>query len=152
MTAVTGIRKLPPYDQSIAWILLSAKEAIVAPMRPKLREFNITEPQWRVMRVLNERGTTDATSLSGVGLLHAPSVTRILRDLEKRKLLMRKPDRHDGRRVLVSLTPAGRDIVAIVSREVLRVLREYAKRFGEDRLKRAVDELVALSAAIKGVE
>jgi homoprotocatechuate degradation regulator HpaR len=152
MTAVTGLRKLPPYDQSIAWILLSAKEAIVAPMRPKLREFKITEPQWRVMRVLNERGAADATSLSGVGLLHAPSVTRILRDLEKRKLLVRKPDKHDGRRALVSLTPAGRDIVAIVSREVLRVLREYAERFGEQRLKRTVDELVALSAAIKGVK
>ncbi len=152
MRGVTKLRKLPPYEQSIAWILLNAKEAVIAPMRPKLREFDITEPQWRVMRVLNERGAADATSLSGVSLLHAPSVTRILKDLEKRKLVVRKPDLHDGRRALVSLTPAGRHVVTIISREVLRVMRAYSERFGAERLKRTVDELLALSAAIKGVE
>ena len=71
------IRELPPFEQSIAWVVLSAKESVIAPMRAKLREHDITEPQWRVMRVINDRGSTDATSLSEVGLLHAPSVPRI---------------------------------------------------------------------------
>src|SRR5215208_1751600 len=76
---MTGSRKLPPFEQSLAAIMLSAKESVIAPMRPILREHNTTEPQWRVMRVLNDRGATDASCLSDVGLLHAPSVTRILK-------------------------------------------------------------------------
>jgi len=149
---MSGVRKLPPYEQSLAAIMLSAKESVLAPMRPKLREYNITEPQWRVMRVLNDRGASDATSLAGVGLLHAPSVTRILKDLEERKFVVREMDVNDGRRTLVALTPEGREIVKIISRDVLRVMREYSERFGSQRLERLVDELRALSAAIKGVE
>ena len=149
---MTGTRKMPPFEQSIAAIMLSAQEAVIAPMRPKLREHNITEPQWRVMRVLQDRGSTDATRLSDVGLLHAPSVTRILKDLEERKFVVREPDRHDLRRSLVALTPQGREIVQTISRDVLRIMREYSNRFGAQRLERLLDELRALSAAIKGVE
>ena len=149
---MSGLRKLPPFEQSLAAIMLSAKESVIAPMRPKLREHDITEPQWRVMRVLNDRGATDATSLSDVSLLHAPSVTRILKDLEERKYVVREPDANDGRRTLVALTPDGREVVKLVSRDVLRVMREYSERFGQQRLDRLINELRALSAAIKGVE
>jgi len=146
------IRKIPPFEQSIAAVMLNAKEAVLAPMRPKLREYNITEPQWRVMRVINDRGTTDATGLAEVGLLHAPSVTRILKDLEERKLIVREPDANDRRRALVALTPEGREIVKTISRMVVRIMRDYSERFGEQRLERLINELRALSAAIKGVE
>ena len=149
---MSGFRKMPPFERSIAATMLTAKESVVAPMRPKLREFNITEPQWRVIRVLNDRGATDATCLSDVALLHAPSVTRILKDLEERKLIVREPDANDGRRAVVALTPAGRDIVKAISRDVLRLTREYSERFGEQRLEKLINELRALSAAIKGVE
>ena len=149
---MSGLRKLPPFEQSLAAIVLGAKESVIAPMRPKLREHSITEPQWRVMRVLNDRGATDATCLSDVGLLHAPSVTRILKDLEERRLVTRAPDANDGRRTLVVLTPAGRAIVKVIARDVLRVMREYSGRFGAERLERLANELRALSAAIKGVE
>jgi homoprotocatechuate degradation regulator HpaR len=149
---MTAPRKLPPFEQSLAAIILSAKEAVIAPMRPKLREHDITEPQWRVMRVLNDRGATDATCLSDVGLLHGPSVTRILKDLEERKLVERESDPNDRRRMLVALTPQGREVVKVISRDVLRVMKAYSERFGEQRLERLVNELQALSAAIKGVE
>jgi homoprotocatechuate degradation regulator HpaR len=132
--------------------LLVAKEAVLAPMRPKLREYDITEPQWRVLRVINDRGAADATGLAEVGLLHAPSVTRILKELVGRDLIVRKPDAHDGRRILVELTPKGRVVVKDIAREVLRVMREYSQRFGDQRLARLADELRALSAAIKSVE
>jgi len=149
---MSGPGDLPPFEESLAAIVLSAKESVIAPMRPKLRELDITEPQWRVMRVLQDRGATDATCLSDVGLLHGPSVTRILKDLEERRLVVREPDPNDGRRTLVALTPDGRELVKIISRDVLRVMREYSERFGNDRLERLTNELRALSAAIKGVE
>lgn len=149
---MSRIRKLPPFEQSLAAILLSAKESVFAPMRPKLREYSITEPQWRVLRVINDRGATDATGLAEVGLLHAPSVTRILKELEERKLIEREPDANDRRRTLVALSPEGREVVKVISRHVMHVMREYSERFGAERLERLANDLRALSAAIKGVE
>jgi len=146
------IRKLPPFEQSLAAVALGTKESVIAPMRSKLREYNITEPQWRVMRVINDRGSTDATGLAEVGLLHAPSVTRILKELEERGLVVRESDANDRRRTLVALTPTGREVVKAVSRHVLRVMREYSERFGAERLEQLVNEMRALSAAIKGVK
>lgn len=149
---VKQTRKLPPFEQTIGATLLIAKEAVIAPMRSTLREHDITEPQWRVLRVINDRGSADATALAEVGLLHAPSVTRILKDLERRKLIMRQLDANDRRRSFVALTAEGRDVVREISREVLRVMREHSARFGEQRLKRLADELRALSAAIADIE
>jgi len=145
-------RKLPPFEQTLGATLLAAKEAVIAPMRSKLRENDITEPQWRVLRVINDRGAADATALAHVGLLHAPSVTRILKDLEMRNLISRQADANDRRRSFVALTPEGREVVKDVSREVLRVMREHSDRFGDQRLKRLADELRALSAAIADIE
>ena len=146
------IRKLPRFEQTISAVLIGAKEAVLAPMRPKLREYNITEPQWRVLRVINDRGATDASGLAEVGLLHAPSVTRILKELEARGLLVRETDPEDRRRTLAALTPEGRELFKIISRDVLRVMGEYADRFGQDRMDRLLTELRALTAAIKGVK
>jgi hypothetical protein len=52
----------------------------------------------------------------------------------------------------VALTAEGRDVVKVISRDVLRVMREYSDRFGAERLERLTNELRALSAAIKDVE
>jgi homoprotocatechuate degradation regulator HpaR len=148
---MSGMRKIPRFEESLGAIVLTAKEAVLDPMRPKLAEHDITEPQWRVLRVLNDRGATDATRLSEICILHPPSITRILKELEERKLVVREPDAHDLRRTLAALTPEGRDLVKIVSREVLRLWQAYSERFGSQRLEKLLDELLALSAAIKGV-
>jgi homoprotocatechuate degradation regulator HpaR len=151
-TIMSGLRKLPPFEQSLGATILMAREAVLAPLRPVLREHNITEPQWRVMRVINERGAADATGLAEVGLLHAPSVTRILKELEERGLVVREPDSNDRRRMLIALSEEGRELVKSTARPMVRILREYSDRFGAERLERLANELRALSAVIKGVE
>jgi homoprotocatechuate degradation regulator HpaR len=149
---MSKIRKLPSFEQSLGATLLMARESVMAPLRPVLRDHNVTEPQWRVLRVINDRGSTDATDLAEVGLLHAPSVTRILKELEDRGLIGRESDPNDRRRLLIALSPAGREVIRSISKPMLRILREYSIRFGADRLQRLENELRALSAVIKGLE
>jgi homoprotocatechuate degradation regulator HpaR len=149
---MSGIRKLPPFEQTLGASLMQAREAVLAPLRPILREHNVTEPQWRVLRVINERVSTDATGLAEAALLHAPSVTRILKELEERGLIIRELDAEDRRRMIIAPTPAGRELIRSTGRPMVRVLRQYADRFGADRLDRLTTELQALSAVIKGVE
>jgi homoprotocatechuate degradation regulator HpaR len=145
----SGSRSLPPFEQTISAVLIEAKEAVIAPLRLILRDYGITEPQWRVLRVINDRAPTDATGIAEVGLLRAPSVTRILKELEQRKLIVREPDGQDRRRTLVVLSAEGRDVVKATSRAMLKVLSDYSGRFGAERLERLAGELRALSATLK---
>ena len=149
---MSKIRELPEFERTISAGLIAAKEAVLAPMRPTLREHNITEPQWRVMRVINDRGAADATAIAEVGLLHGPSVTRILKELDARKLVVRQIDPDDRRRTVAELTPSGRDLITVISSDVVRVMGEYSERFGNERMDHLIMELRALTAAINGVE
>lgn len=152
VTALRRLRKLPPFEQSLGATILMARESVMAPLRPILRDQNITEPQWRVMRIINDRSVAEATRLAEVAFLHAPSVTRILRELQRRKLVVRMPDPHDRRRSTVVLSGDGRKLVKTVSRVMVRILGEYSDRFSSARLERLMDELRALSSAVKGIE
>jgi len=133
-----------PYRQSLAGTLLAAREAVMAPIRPLLREANLTEQQWRVLRVLVDEGDTDPSGLAQAGLLYAPTVTRILKELADRGLLVRRPDPNDGRRSMIQVTPAGRKLVETTSRRTARLLDEYAARFGPERLEALQSELTEL--------
>ncbi len=143
---------LPPYEETIGAVLIGANERVIAPLRPVLRKHNITEPQWRVMRVVNDRWPTHATEIAQISQLRAPSVTRILQELDERGLVVREADVGDRRRRLVSLSDEGRRLVETTSRVMVGILDEYADLFGARRLARLSEELRALSAALSGVE
>lgn len=142
---------LLPYSESLAGTLLAAREAVMAPIRPALREANVTEQQWRVLRVLVDAGALEPTQLARMALLHAPSVTRILRELQDRGLVTRMTDTSDARRSVVTITQAGAKLVTLTARHTRKVLQEYETRFGADRLASLRQELMALTIAIEGV-
>lgn len=140
--------KLPPYQQSLAGTLLAAREAVMAPIRPMLRGANVTEQQWRVLRVLDHAGPTDPTGLAEAALLFAPSVARILKELVERGLILREPHARDRRRAVLTLSPSGQALIRETSRRTLAMLDSYAACFGPDRLDRLIDELRAFTATI----
>ena len=131
-------RKLQPYRQSLAGTLLAAREAVMAPLRPMLRDAGVTEQQWRVLRVIRDSQPIDATALADAALLFGPSVTRI-----------RETDPRDRRRSIVTLTPAGRALIEHTANQTVQVLDRYAERFGPERLEALKGELRALIDAIE---
>ncbi|WP_284743544.1 MarR family winged helix-turn-helix transcriptional regulator [Amycolatopsis sp. RTGN1] len=70
-----------------------------------------------VLSRLYRAGTHTPTELAEAERLQPQSLTRILAWVTERELVTRSPDPADGRRSLVSITPAG-----------LTVLREYSAR------------------------
>ena len=140
--------RLPPYRQSLAGTLLAAREAVMAPIRPMLAEAGVTEQQWRVLRVLDDSGPSDLKTLADSALLFGPSVTRILKDLVQRGLVVRQANPKDGRGAIVSLSPAGQKLIEKTATHTVRQLNVYSKKFGERRLKALIAELRALIDAI----
>ena len=126
--------------QSLPIALLRAREAVMAYFRPHLRKGGITEQQWRVIRVLYLDGETDATSLARRSYLLAPSLSRILKDLEAAGYVRRRPGSDDSRQSLLSLSPRGSATVTRAAPFLDGIHREIARRFGRQR----IGELLAL--------
>lgn len=141
-------RHMLPYRISLAGSLLAAREAVMAPIRPHLRDAGVTEQQWRVLRVLSDEGPLDFKTLADRALLHAPSVTRIIKEMVDRGLILRIIDDADKRRSILSLTRSGRDLVLVTAQHTMDVLDSFAARFGVDRLTALRTELQAFADLI----
>jgi len=151
-------RKLPddallPRDtrRSLPIALLRAREAVMARFRPVLQAQDVTEQQWRVIRVLAEQSPLDATELADRACILAPSLTRIIRSLEERGLVLRERDQGDGRRILLSLSDKGLEIIYNVSPASRAVYADLEERYGRDRIE-ALLEMLSDLAALKHEE
>src|ERR1700742_1799226 len=78
------------FSESLPMALLRTREAVMCLFRPGLRSVGVTEQQWRILRALAHAGPMEVTELAEATFLLAPSLSRILPDMEKRQLLVRK--------------------------------------------------------------
>lgn len=118
--------------------------------RPMLAEHDLTEQQWRVLRALTATDSPgedfpDAGDLAARTFLLAPSLSRILTNLEDRNLIERRPHATDSRRTLIGLTRQGRDLVSAVAPESEQLYGAIESSFGTDRLRRLLRELDELA-------
>lgn len=131
-----------PFSASLPMALLQAREAAMRLFRPMLAEHDLTEQQWRVLRALNAaEEPLEAGVLADHTFLLAPSLSRILANLDGRGLVTRTTATHDQRRSLVALTDAGRAIVARVGPRSEEMYGRIEDAFGADRLAGLLDEL-----------
>ncbi|MFP3753601.1 Organic hydroperoxide resistance transcriptional regulator [compost metagenome] len=99
-------------DQQLCFALYSTSLAMTKIYKPILGELGLTYPQYLVMLVLWE---TDKLTVSALGerlTLDSGTLTPLLKRLEVAGLVTRARDEEDERRVLVSLTDAGRRLRA----------------------------------------
>src|SRR6218665_2043626 len=75
--------------RSLPMSLLRAREAVMSKFRPMLARHDVTEQQWRVIRVLGEASPLDATEVAERASILAPSLTRIIKALEDRGFITR---------------------------------------------------------------
>jgi len=137
------------FDESLPMALLNARESTMALFRPILGTHDLTEQQWRVLRALSANPEPlEIGVLSDRTSLLAPSVTRILANLESRKLVERHSVEHDQRRSAISLSPAGTTLVATVAPESEAAYNSIEERFGKTKLKALISELHDLTALL----
>lgn len=115
-------------------------------LRPLWRRFTayktLSASKTGVLFHLEQHGTCSAADLAAAVRVSHQAVAAALRDMEDMDLVSRGPDPTDGRRVLVSMTPAGRAALAA------------ERTAGQEWLARAVseelddDERAALAAAL----
>ena len=104
--------------------------------------YRIGIPEWRVLVTLGQFGVMTGKAIGVHSTMHKTKVSRAVAMLEKRKLVVRRPNREDLREAFLSLTPAGE--------QIYRDLAPVALEFGR-QLMEAVDaaDRAALDRALK---
>lgn len=131
---------------------MRAREAVMQYFRPHHRRHGVTEQQWRVLRVLYKSGELETTELARQALLLAPSLTRILRDLEATKMIHRRWLETDRRRSVIGISATGVALLAKVAPLSEASFAQITRLYGEDRLTELFRLLKELEEALKRPE
>ncbi|WP_372886799.1 homoprotocatechuate degradation operon regulator HpaR [Shimia sp.] len=142
---MTSKKKYPLTNRSLPIALLRARERVMWPIRGMLADAGVTEQQWRVLRVLDEEGPMDPTSIADRAVLLLPSLTRILQKLEDKGYVTRERDDTDRRRQIIRATEAGRDVIMANLDTSRRILGEMREKLGDDKHEVLIDLLNELT-------
>lgn len=145
-TAIKSIEPVRDTGRSLPIVLLRAREIVMARFRPVLADYDITEQQWRVLRVLHESGTLDAKELANQACVLSPSLTRIVKTLSERKLITRRKDKGDGRKLFLQIAPAGLSVIDKVTPDARRIYKEIDAMYGVSEMSKLLDMLEKLAA------
>lgn len=138
-----------PFTESLPMALLQARESTMQHFRTLLAKSQLTEQQWRVLRALASRQEAhEVTELAERTALLAPSISRIVANLETRKLIVRATVAHDQRRARLQLTRSGRALVRRVAPESEAIYNSIEEHFGADRLADLMAELKDLATTV----
>jgi homoprotocatechuate degradation regulator HpaR len=138
--------------RNLAMLLLEAREALMGRFRPILKEFALTEQQWRIIRVLDGEASQEleAGQIAKRCCILSPSLTGVLERMERDGLIRRTRAQEDQRRLIVSLTPQSVQLVAEIGPRIDEQYRLLEQRFGGDALGEvyaALDRLIEVSGA-----
>ena len=128
-------------DRALPLALLRARETVMSPIRKVLKDHDVTDQQWRVLRVLHENGLMDAKELAKSACVLAPSLTRIIKNLEEKNMLTRRADGKDGRRVLLQILPVGAQLIESVTPEVQVIYQGLNDKYGAQKMSDLLDLL-----------
>lgn len=128
---------LRDFSRSLPMLLLKSHQAVMAEFRPILRKHGITETQWRVLRALTTADSLRVSQVGALTLISGPSLTRILKALEARGLIERKAESGDQRASLISIRPAGSQLILSVAPHSEQRYHSIHERLGQ----RDIDEL-----------
>ena len=143
-------QSLPPTSRSLPIALIRAREGVMSPIRDMLSKSDITEQQWRVLRVLDDHGPMDAKTLASRASLLFPSLTRIATTLREKGLIRQTRDNDDRRRQIVEITPSGTKIIEDNAADATQIVADFKTKLGAENYERLLDLLEILDPHQKG--
>ncbi|MDF0599040.1 MarR family transcriptional regulator [Psychromarinibacter halotolerans] len=141
---------IPYSERSLAIACTRGRHAVVSQFSTLLNEANLTEQQWRVLRIIADFAPLPLSEVSRRSCIHKVSMTRIIRTLCDRGLIFTEKDCEDQRSQKADLTEAGRAFVEKLRPKSEAIARGIVERFGAEnatQLLKLLNKLAQLSGA-----
>ena len=97
-------------ENQLCFKLYALSRQVTGMYRPVLDKLDITYPQYLVMLVLWEATSVTVKELGNRLYLDSGTLTPLLKRLEQKGLLIRQRDAADERSVVITLSPAGKEM------------------------------------------
>jgi len=119
----------------VPYLLNQATLAILPTFTPTLKKFELQLGGWRILAVLHKSGALRVRELLQLTGLEPPTLSRMLADLEKRKLLTRSPSASDARGILVRATRGGNKLAKAVIPHAIAAEKSALQGFSSDEIE-----------------
>lgn len=135
-------------DEQYCFRFYTVSRLITKHYQPYLSKLGITYPQYLVLMVLWEQDNQPVNDIAKRLVLETNTITPILQRMEKQKIVVRRKDKKDQRRVIVSLTEHGREMreqAKDIPRKMAEIMPEDMQKIFADRdadAKKLLDRLI----------
>jgi len=129
-------------------LLWAVDHALQSTSKRMEASLGVTGPQRLVIRIVGRFPGISAGELAGILHIHPSTLTGILKRLEARGIIDRKPDQNDARRALFSLTNKGRELDGLRNGTVETTVKKSLSKLPPRKVAAARDVLGSLSTAL----
>jgi len=119
---------LDAFDKSLPMMLYRTLDTIIPRYRAVFKKHDISEQQWRILRVLWENEKCTTAELASKALLPSPSLVGIIDRMTSKGLVARDRSEEDRRVVRIGLTAKGRSLEAELKPQIDRVYEEMVSQ------------------------
>ena len=133
-------------EDQVGFLLRRAYQRASSNLIERIGAYDLTAPQFATLARLYERGTLSQNLLGRLVAMEPANIRDVVLRLKKRRLVMTRRDKEDGRLILVSLTASGLSLVGKLlpieiecTSRTLAALNASEKRLLYDLLGRLAD-------------
>lgn len=126
-------------DKTIDYILRATWQAVSRMYNEEASKYGATMATGFALLSIDKDKGTPSTSLGPKMGMEATSLTRTLKSMEEKGLIIRKKNPEDGRGVLIYLTEFGREKRELSKNTVLRFNESVKKNISDEKLQHFVE-------------
>ena len=126
-------------DKTIDYILRATWQAVARMYNEEASKYDASMATGFALLSIDKEGGTPSTALGPKMGMEATSLTRTLKSMEDKGLIVRKKNPEDGRGVLIYLTPFGKEKRDLSKNTVLKFNEAVRENISEEKLQHFVE-------------
>jgi len=146
----SGYKNDMSIDERVMMAIVRLAERFKKESSLYLKNYNITFPQYNVLRVLDasKNGLNTMKNVNRIMLISSANMTGITQRLEKIGYINRKNAPEDDRLKYLEITPKGRQVLKNISDRKEQVVKKYFLKYSDDKKS----EILALLREILNIK
>jgi DNA-binding MarR family transcriptional regulator len=126
-------------DKTIDYILRATWQAVARMYNEEASKYDASMATGFALLSIDKEGGTPSTALGPKMGMEATSLTRTLKSMEDKGLIIRKKNPEDGRGVLIYLTPFGKEKRELSKNTVLKFNEAIKNNISDEKLQHFIE-------------
>jgi DNA-binding MarR family transcriptional regulator len=136
-------------DKTIDYILRATWQAVARMYNEEASKYDASMATGFALLSIDKEGGTPSTALGPKMGMEATSLTRTLKSMEDKGLIIRKKNPEDGRGVLIYLTPFGKEKRDLSKNTVLKFNEAVKENISEEKLQHFIEVAETINELIQ---